>query len=237
MWQDRFSEREAPDIDLEEIRRNLDASDMELWRAKRRASDNRITAILDGIDICQEYGLALPTWLNEVTFRCYPALLGVPNAELNKNWHRYFLKEKTKLKRNLQAQLVHRIYRSHALQKKYNTETVSECGVVFEINELNLLRLDIPRRVATLANDHFIELHPSKMSQSHAAEIAALWLSGTWAEGEQSSILQMYKLVKPSLLTDLSGRELTDDQVKFLAYDLGQIRPNTLEAIGCPPIL
>ncbi len=69
MWQDRHP-RDRQDIDENDYLKKLDfclplqSFDFEMWRAKMRAREGKITGILDGMAICAENSLVLPEWLS-----------------------------------------------------------------------------------------------------------------------------------------------------------------------------
>ena len=224
MWVDQRGDQQVPDLSIEQIEQHIFSSDIELWKAKRRASDGRLTAVIDGIDICQEHALPLPFWLVRASCESLALLAGPTNTSRALPFRGRLSSEVTLLKELQQAKLMHRILRGRALNANYPEQRMTWIDVSY------------PDHVVSSAEEHSVDLEPKKMSQSKAAEIVELWLTETWAEGKHGSIIQAYKKARKSLLTDLSCSHLTEMQENFLAHDLEQVRPNTREAIGCPII-
>lgn len=230
MWADRHPrDRKAlpENVPREDLGQGypLELFDFQLWGAKVRSQAGQLTGIMDGIAICTENDLVMPKWLAERSLE-YLSYLTQPEENGRFQKVRYRLREeRTRLGTLQRASLLHQICWAHRLRAKND-------GHGFEF-----LDVKFPGKVLQAAESHVLDLYPKKMSQENAAEIAAIWLEGTWAEGKASSILQDYKLARSKLRRTLCVKELNDKQQDFFAFEFSQVRADTLSLLGCPRIV
>lgn len=239
MWNDRpklerlLALQEGSDWPGPEHNR-LQIFDYELWRAKVRTELGSLAAVLDGLAICREHNLLLPSWLQDVA-PTYLASLALPeSAPGYKDVRTRFKEERRKLLRQKRAEVLYKVY----MQEKWPAERAQaqreELGATeaFEAVGKWFDRLQKPPEIEAAIRRGLVSRGFKITGIVQASEIAHIALKGTWAQAAAETIRQDYQDARVQMRTAVDRKHLSPREEQFVFWDVAFVRQETLKKLG-----